>query len=74
MDPESTFEESSPSDWLELANGGGVMFRDARSVPRSQPEDYVRPRCPDQLLATGEDLTSWPALKLAWEERRESGA
>ena len=52
MDPESNIEESSPSDWLELANGGGVIFRDARSIQRSQPEKYVGRRPLKQLPTT----------------------
>lgn len=49
MDPESNIEESSPSDWLELANGGGVMLRDASYIQRSQPEKYVGRRRLKQL-------------------------
>ena len=54
MDPESNIEESSPSDWLELANGGGVIFRDARSIRRSQPEKYVGRRRLKQLPTADE--------------------
>jgi hypothetical protein len=52
MDPESDVEEQSPSDWLELANGGGVIFRDASAIQRSQPEKYVGRRALKQLPTT----------------------
>ena len=30
-------EEPPPGDWLELANGGGVMFRDRAELPLQRP-------------------------------------
>jgi hypothetical protein len=34
--------------WLELANGGGVMFRDPTAAPPSEPQ-YARRRQPKRL-------------------------
>ena len=35
-------KESPPGEWLELANGGGVMFRDRAALPLQQPVPYRR--------------------------------
>ncbi len=40
--------------WLELANGGGVMFRDPAVPAASQPVRYTRPR--NQLLDRADGL------------------
>jgi len=41
-------QEALPNDWLELANGGGVMLRDPRQLGSPQPAPYKRWR--QQLL------------------------
>jgi hypothetical protein len=42
--------------WLELANGGGVMLRDARLIAPSKPK-HPRHRQPKQLeAASAKDL------------------
>ena len=35
-------KEPAPGDWLELANGGGVMLRDPAALPPPRPLRYVR--------------------------------
>jgi hypothetical protein len=43
MDFVEDVKEPPPSDWLELANGGGVMFRDRAKLPL-RPIPYMRRR------------------------------
>jgi len=35
-------QEATRSDWLELANGGGIMLRDLRQLKSPQPAPYKR--------------------------------
>jgi hypothetical protein len=44
MDFAEDVKEPPRSDWLELANGGGVMFRDRAKLPLQPPIPYMRRR------------------------------
>jgi hypothetical protein len=46
-------KEPPPGEWLELANGGGVMFRNRAELPLQQPVPYTRWR---KQLAADESL------------------
>lgn len=54
MNSAEDVKEPPPNEWLELANGGGVMFRDPAKLPLQQPEPYRRWR--KQLLGADDSV------------------
>jgi hypothetical protein len=50
---EEDLKEPPAGAWLELANGGGVMFRDGAQLLRAQPPRYERRR--KQLLGADDE-------------------
>jgi hypothetical protein len=54
MDFIENAKDPAPADWLELANGGGVMLRDAAAPAAPSPRRYTRRR--KQLPGKGDEL------------------